>query len=68
MSRSGPSIPGFCYVTQKAVAMTADSWRRAYPPDQFRRVVENGETFYHKVGGKLVAEAYGNIPAKRVQT
>jgi hypothetical protein len=63
------TVPGFCYVAGIAVTMTAAEWRAKYPPTQYRRRVEAGETFYSRKwdgtgpGPVLAAEAYAIIPA-----
>jgi hypothetical protein len=59
-------VAGFDYAEGRAVSMTPAQWRKAYPPSAFRRAVNGaqGETWYRRDGShKLVAEAYGIIPA-----
>lgn len=72
---SAAPIPGFDYVTGKAVAYTAAEWRAKYPPNNFKRYAGGGETQYcrprHMVCGdwieaRRVAEAYAIIPAGKV--
>lgn len=61
--RNAKPVEGYDYKAQKRVSMTPKDWRETYPPSIYRRVVENGETFYHRIGGTLAAEAYDTIPA-----
>jgi hypothetical protein len=69
VSRS--TVAGFDYVADKAVAWTTSQWRQQYPTPEYKRRVENGETFYTRAwngqGPKptLAAEAYAIIPAGR---
>lgn len=62
MSRSSRDVEGYDYVRKCAVRMPPADWRDMYPPTIYRRCVEQGETFYHRIGGTLAAEAYANIP------
>lgn len=69
-------IPGFDYLTGKAVEHTAGEWRRIYSPADFTRSVSDGVTSYStrhilKPAPKdwrprTVAEAYAIIPAGKV--
>lgn len=58
-------VEGFDYVMQQRIVLMRDQWQAMYPPTTHRRRVENGETFYHRIGGRLEAEAYANIPEVR---
>lgn len=58
-------IDGFDYVAQQRVSMTRAEWQEKYPPSIYTRRVEDGETFYSRVGGSIAAEAYSNIPEAR---
>lgn len=62
MSRQPRAVDGFDYIRQTHVAMTPKEWQEMYPPSIYRRRVEDGETFYHRIGGRIAAEAYANIP------
>jgi hypothetical protein len=64
------TVRGFCYLTNKEVALTPAQWRAKYPPaSHIRRTgLAPGETWYNARGTSaqpLVAEAYGIIPAGR---
>jgi predicted P-loop ATPase/GTPase len=63
MSRT---VKGFCYVTHTAMEESRAYWQqrmREALKAGGRRRVENGETFIHQRGGRLVAEVYANVPA-----
>lgn len=60
--RGNKKVDGYDYQRQRTVTMTVKEWREMYVPALFHRRVEDGETFYSRPGGKIAAEAYGNIP------
>lgn len=63
------TIPGFDYVTGKAVEYTAAEWRAKYPRSKYVRSTSiKGETCYflNANGRPRVAEAYAIIPAGKV--
>lgn len=72
---AGPGqVPGFDYVTGKAVAMTPAEWRDKYRAA--RRMAEGGETAYYGPAKpalengpttRRLAEAYAIIPAWRAK-
>lgn len=65
--RNAKPVEGFDYRQQARVKMTPKEWRESFPATIYRRVVENGETFYHRIGGRLTAEAYAVIPPEVVR-
>lgn len=70
------AVKGFDYMTHQPVELPPVAWRLRYPPDKYRRTVENGETSYHSprivlsngevVETRIIAEAYAVIPAGKV--
>jgi hypothetical protein len=61
MKRANP-VEGYSYAMQKRIVLTPKEWQEMFPPSIYRRTVEDGETFYHRIGGRIEAEAYANIP------